>query len=157
MEYFSCFSLHLFLASATLVTSLGPRLGSSNVCEPKAQFGELDAHYNSSSFLKGVIKMADIDIDPFHDHDKMDPWPDKTGETLSHPRRSSSWRRSYLGTRTRNAIWRKKSQRTRLKEAQVEGLYQKLTKITCQTPETFHFEDFELKDGELYYKDKSMS
>ena len=125
MEYFSCFPLHLFLASATLVTSLGPRLGSRNVGESKAQFGELDTHYNSSSFLKGVVKMADNDIDPFHDHDKMDAWPDKTGETLSlsQPRRSSSWRRSYLGTRTRNAIWRKKTQRTRLKEEQVEGLY----------------------------------
>ena len=26
--------------------------------------------------------MADIDIDPFGDHDKMDTQPDKTGETI---------------------------------------------------------------------------
>ena len=37
---------------------------------------------------------------------------------------------------------------------QVEGLYQKLTEVTCQTPEAFHFDDFELRDGKLYYRDK---
>ena len=26
-----------------------------------------------------------------------------------------------------------------------------------QTPETFHFDDFKLRDGEMYYKDKSVS
>ena len=45
----------------------------------------------------------------------------------------------------------------RVKEAQVEGLYQKLTEITCQTPEAFHFDDFELRDGKLYHKSKSIS
>ena len=40
---------------------------------------------------------------------------------------------------------------------QVERLYQKLTEITHQTPEAFHFNDLELRDGELYYKGKSMS
>ena len=38
---------------------------------------------------------------------------------------------------------------------QVEGLYSKLTEITCQTPEAFHFDDFELRDGKLYYRNKS--
>ena len=38
----------------------------------------------------------------------------------------------------------------------IEGLYQKLSEITCQTPESFHFYDFELRDGELYYKGKAM-
>ena len=40
--------------------------------EPKAQLGELDTNCNSSSFLKGVMKMADIDINPFGEHDKPD-------------------------------------------------------------------------------------
>ena len=39
----------------------------------------------------------------------------------------------------------------------VEGLYQKLTEITCQTSEAFHFDDFELRGGELYYEGKSTS
>ena len=30
-----------------------------------------------------------------------------------------------------------------------------LSKETGQTPEAFHFDDFELRDGKLYYKDKS--
>ena len=29
----------------------------------------------------------------------------------------------------------------------VEGLYQKLSKNMGQTPEVFHFDDFELRDG----------
>ena len=62
-----------------------------------------------------------------------------------------------MGTRTqtRNIIQRK-TQRTRLKEVQVEGLYQKLAEVTCQTPEAFHFDDLELRDEELYHKYKSM-
>ena len=39
----------------------------------------------------------------------------------------------------------------------VKGLYRKLSEITCQTSEAFHFNTFELSDGELYYEDKSMS
>ena len=37
----------------------------------------------------------------------------------------------------------------------VEGLYQKLSEITHQTPEAFYFNDFKLKGGKLYYKCKS--
>ena len=54
---------------------MGPR-------EPEAQLGELDINCNSSSFLKGVMKIADIDINPFSDHDKMDAQPDKKGKTI---------------------------------------------------------------------------
>ena len=49
--------------------------------EWKAQLRELDTNCNSSSFLKGTVKMADVDIDPFGDHDKTDAQPDETGET----------------------------------------------------------------------------
>ena len=34
--------------------------------------GNVNKHCNSSSYLKGVMKMADIDIDPFSEHDKTD-------------------------------------------------------------------------------------
>ena len=44
----------------------------------------------------------------------------------------------------------------KLKEAFVEELYRELSKITCQIPEAFHFDDFELRDGKLYYTDKNM-
>ena len=84
LEYFSCFFLYSFLMSATLVTSLGPHLGGRIVGpkEPKALFGELDTNCNLSSFLKGVMEMANVDIYPFSDHDKTEVQPDETGETL---------------------------------------------------------------------------
>ena len=40
--------------------------------ELKAQLRELDTTCNLSSFLKGLMKMADIDNDPFGDHDKKE-------------------------------------------------------------------------------------
>ena len=56
------------LASATLVTSLGPRLGGRIVGlrEPKAQVGELGTNCNSSSFLKSVMKISVIMIRQMH-------------------------------------------------------------------------------------------
>ena len=50
-----------------------------------------------------------------------------------------------------------KTQITRLKEAQVEGLYRKLSESIGQIPEVFHFNNFEISDGELYYKGKGMT
>ena len=48
--------------------------------ETKAQ---LDTCYSSSSFLKDIMKMTDVDIDPFSDHDKPDSQPDgTTGKTI---------------------------------------------------------------------------
>ena len=43
--------------------------------------GNVNAHCNSSFFLKGVLKIADIDINPFGKHDKTDAQCD-TGETI---------------------------------------------------------------------------
>ena len=108
-----------------------------------------------SSFLKGVIKMADIDIDLFGDHDKTGAQPDKTGETIPlipGGVGGATWEPE----REQETSFGGKTQRTRLTEVQVEGLHQKLTEITCQTPEAFHFDDFELRDAELYYKGKGM-
>ena len=50
--------------------------------ELQAHLGELDTNCNSSSFLKSIMKMADVDINPFIDHYKTDAQPDKTGETI---------------------------------------------------------------------------
>ena len=50
--------------------------------ELKAQLEELGTNCNSSSFLKSVMKMADIDVNPFSDHDKEDAQPDKIGKTI---------------------------------------------------------------------------
>ena len=42
----------------------------------------------------------------------------------------------------------------KLKESFVEELYQELSEETSQTLEAFHFHNFELRDGELYYRNK---
>ena len=48
------------------------------------------------------------------------------------------------------------SKRTELMKECVKGLYQKLSQSEGKTPEAFHFDYFKLRDGELYYKGKSM-
>ena len=72
------------LTSATLVAFFGPHLVSRIVGsrEPKVQLGDLDTNYNFLSFLKSIMKRADIDIDSFGDHDKTDKQPDETDEPI---------------------------------------------------------------------------
>ena len=65
------------LALPTPVAYFEPCLGG-RILGPRAPLGEMNTHCNSSSFLKGVMKMDDIG--PFGEHDKMDEQPD-TGET----------------------------------------------------------------------------
>ena len=76
------FSCTFLVTLATLVTYLGPRLGGGIVGprEPKAQLGELDTNCDLSSFLKDIVKITDVDIDSFSNHDKMYTQPDETGE-----------------------------------------------------------------------------
>ena len=101
--------------------------------------------------------MADVDIDPFGNHDKIDTQPDEpTSETIPLTPGGvigggSTWEPEH----EQETSFRGKSQSTRVKEAQVEGLYRKLYEITGQTQEAFHFDDFEIKDGKLYYRDKT--
>ena len=98
--------------------------------------------------------MADVDIDPFGEHDKTDEHSVE-GETIpSTPEGSiggSIWEpeqeTSFGGTR----------QRTEVLKEHVKALYHVLSENLGQTPEAFHFEDFELRNGELYYRDKSTS
>ena len=54
------------------------------------------------------MKMADVDIDPFGNHDKMDTQPDgPMGETIPFtPEGGVMGGGSYLETRVRNVIWR---------------------------------------------------
>ena len=121
--------------------------------ELKAQLGELDTRFSSSSFLKDIMKMADIDIDPFSDHDKMDAQPDEMGKTISLTTggvRGATWEpeqeTSFGGMSIKDKGLRE----------HFEELYQKLSEITPQTAEVLHFNDFEFRDGKLYYRNKSM-
>ena len=70
------------------------------------------------------------------------------------PQEEERWEEDPLGNQNVN---KKHCLEERAKEldSKVEVLYQKLTEITRQTPETFHFDDFELRNGKLYCRDKS--
>ena len=75
--------------------------------------------------------MADVDIDPFCNHNKPDTQPNETGEsillTLGGVIGGGSTWEPELETLFKGG----KTQLTRLKEVQVEGLYRKLSEITC--------------------------
>ena len=49
----------------------------------------------------------------------------------------------------------RESQRTRVLRDRVEGLYEKLSQGKARTSEVLHFDLFELRDGKLYFRDKS--
>ena len=98
------------------------------------------------------MKMADMDIDPFSDHDKTDAQPD-TGETIPFTPEGvieggSSWEpereTSFGGT----------SQRTEVLKEHDKALYRMLSEETGQTLEVFQFDNFEYINGKLYYKGK---
>ena len=87
--------------------------------------------------------MADIDIDPFGEHESR---PDEqTGENIPlTPVGGSTWEPEH----EQETSFGGESQRTRL----MKDLYKKLSENIRETPEEFHFDYFKLEDGELYYR-----
>ena len=89
--------------------------------------------------------MEDVNIDPFIDHDKTGTQAYKTGETVPltpggvggaamwEPERETS----FVGMNIRKKVLRE----------HIEGLYRKLSEITCQTPEAFHFNNLKVEMG----------
>ena len=49
----------------------------------------------------------------------------------------------------------RQSQRNRLLTNWVEGLYERLSQKLARTSEVFHYDLLELRDGKLYFRDKS--
>ena len=84
--------------------------------------------------------MEDVDIDLFDNHDK----PEETGKAILFNQGGvvvgggSTWESEH---KQETSFRGRQTKRTRLKEAQVEGLHRKLTEITHQTPEALHFDD----------------
>ena len=101
-------------------------------------------------------KMADIDIDPFGEHESrpeeptdeniplipgrggVQTWGPRPGQSGKHEQETS------FGGR--------ESQRTKLMKDYVKDLYKKISESIGETPEEFHYDYFKLKDGELYYR-----
>ena len=96
--------------------------------------------------------MADVDIDPFGEHDRTESRPNETGENIPFtPVGGSTWEPDRGEQET---SFRGESQRTKLMKDYVRDLYKKLSENVSETPEEFHYDYFKLEDGELYYRGK---
>ena len=98
--------------------------------------------------------MADIDIEPFGEHElrpeeptdeniPLDPVTPVGGVQTWEPERQKET--SFEG---------RESQRTKLMKDYIKDLYKKLSENIGETPELFHYDYFKLEDGELYYRGK---
>ena len=98
--------------------------------------------------------MADVDIDPFGEHESRADDNTETGENIPftpvgggptwEPGRGEQ-ETSYGG---------RESQRTKLMKDYVKDLYKKISENIGETPEEFHYDYFKLEDGERYYRSK---
>ena len=99
--------------------------------------------------------MADVDIDPFGEHDRTESRTDETGEniplSLVTPGGRSTWEPERGEQET---SFGGESQRTKLMKDYVRDLYRKLSESRGETLEAFHYNYFKLGDGELYYRGK---
>ena len=99
--------------------------------------------------------MADVDIDPFGEHESRPDDNTETGENIPFTPvgggrgRSSTWEPERGEQET---SFGGESQRTELMKDYVRDLYKKLSENIGETPELFHYDYFKLEDGELYYR-----
>ena len=93
--------------------------------------------------------MADIDIDPFGEHESRteEPTDENIPLTPVTPGRST-WETDRGEQET---SFGGESQRTKLMKDYVRDLYKKLSENISETPELFHYDYFKLEGGELYY------
>ena len=93
--------------------------------------------------------MADIDIDPFGEHESRPEEPTDEHILLDPvtPGRST-WKPDGGGQET---SFGGESQRTKLMKDYVKDLYKRLSENIGETPELFHYDYFKLEGGELYY------
>ena len=94
--------------------------------------------------------MADIDIDPFGEHESRpeEPTDEHIPLDLVTPRRST-WEPDRGEQET--SFGGRESQRTKLMKYYVKDLCKRLSENIDETPELFHYDYFKLEGGELYY------
>ena len=96
--------------------------------------------------------MADVDIDPFGEHESRTDDSTETGENIQFTPVGggrSTWEPERGEQET---SFGGESQRTKLMKDYVRDLYKKLSENVGETPEEFHYDYFKLEDGELYYR-----
>ena len=94
--------------------------------------------------------MADVDIDPFGEHESRpeEPTDEHILLDLVTPGRSSTWEPDRGEQET---SFRGESQRTKLMKDYVRDLYKRLSENIGETPELFRYDYFKLEGRELYY------
>ena len=93
--------------------------------------------------------MADVDIDPFGEHESRPEKPTDEHIPLSPVTPAGS---TWEPTREQETSFRGgESQRTKLMKDYVKDLYKKISENIEKTPELFHYNYFKLEGGELCY------
>ena len=96
-------------------------------------------------------KMADIDIDPFGEHESRPEEPTDEHIPLD-PVTPVGGRSTWEPTGEQETSFEGESQRTKLMKDYVKDLYEKISENIGETPEEFHYDYFKLEGGELYKK-----
>ena len=92
--------------------------------------------------------MAEVDIDPFGEHESRTEEPTDKNIPLTPVGGRSAWE----PTREQETSFRgRESQRTKLMKDYVKDLYKKLSENIGETSEPFHYDYFKLEGEELYY------
>ena len=99
--------------------------------------------------------MADVDIDPFGEHESRpeEPTDEHIPLDLVTPVGGRSTWEPERGEQE-TSFGGREFQRTKLMKDYVRDLYEKLSENIGETPEEFHYDYFKLEDGELYYRGK---
>ena len=93
--------------------------------------------------------MADVDIDPFGEHESRREEPTDENIPLDPV---TPGRSTWEPTREQEmSFGGRESQRTKLMKDYIKDLYKRLSENINETPELFHYDYFKLKGGELYY------
>ena len=95
--------------------------------------------------------MADIDIDPFGEHESRPEEPTDKCIPLTPVEGGSTWEPTR---EQETSFGGRGSQRTKLMKDYINDLYKKLSENIGGPPEEFHYDYFKLEDGELYYRGK---
>ena len=100
--------------------------------------------------------MADVDTDPFGEHESRPEEPTDENIPLTQVGGGSTWeptreQETSFGGRSTG----RQSQRNRVLINRVEGLYDRLSQKLPRTSEVFHYDLFALRNSKLYFRDKS--
>ena len=94
--------------------------------------------------------MADVDIDPFGEHESRPEEPTDENIPLDPVTPGRSTCEPDRGEQ--ETSFGGESQRNKLMKDYVRDLYERLSEDVGETPELFHYDYFKLEDGELHYR-----